>query len=72
MWILLVVVLGAPGYTGTAHTSVVGPVSPPYGDGHVHLIRTDGFVEARSITVQLIPAGAARRIDADPSPHWGF
>jgi hypothetical protein len=37
------------------------------GGGDVHLIRNEGTVEARTIVVQLIPAGAARRIDV-PSP----
>jgi quercetin dioxygenase-like cupin family protein len=37
------------------------------GGGHVHILRNEGAVEARTIAVQLIPAGAARRIDvADP------
>ena len=38
----------------------------PRGD-HVHIIRNEGSVVARTIAVQLIPAGASRRIDvADP------
>ena len=37
------------------------------GGGEVHLIRNEGAEEARTIVVQLIPAGAARRIDA-PAP----
>jgi hypothetical protein len=38
----------------------------PRGD-HVHIIRNEGNVVARTIAVQLIPAGASRRIDvADP------
>jgi hypothetical protein len=37
------------------------------GGEHVHNIRNEGVVEARTITVQLIPADAVRRIDAaDP------
>jgi quercetin dioxygenase-like cupin family protein len=38
------------------------------GDGHVHLIRNEGLVDAKSITVQLLPAGAVRRIDAPAPP----
>ena len=34
---------------------------------YVHLIRNGGTVGPRSITVQLIPVGATRRIDA-PAP----
>lgn len=37
------------------------------GGDHVHVLRNEGAVEARTMTVQLIPAAAARRIDA-PSP----
>jgi len=40
----------------------MGFVDP--GGGHVHLIRHEGAVPARTIAVQLIPAGAVRRIDA--------
>ena len=40
----------------------------PHGHGnHVHIIRNEGNVVARTTTIQLIPAGATRRIDvADP------
>jgi hypothetical protein len=37
------------------------------GGDHVHVLRNEGAVEARTIAVQLIPAGATRRNDA-PSP----
>lgn len=38
----------------------------PHGS-HAHIIRNEGGVVARTIAVQLIPAGAERRIDvADP------
>lgn len=42
------------------------------GGDHVHLIRNEGTVDARSITVQLIPDGAARRIDAPAPGNCGF
>jgi len=42
------------------------------GGDHVHLIRNEDSVEARTIAVQLIPAGATRRIDADANPHCAF
>jgi len=38
----------------------------------VHLIRNEGTVEARSITVQLIPVGATRRIDAPAQGNCPF
>ncbi len=41
----------------------------PGGD-HAHVIRNEGAVEARTTTVQLIPEGADRRIDApNPNPN---
>ncbi len=37
------------------------------GGDHAHILRNEGTVTASTITVQLLPAGAARRIDAaDP------
>lgn len=47
------------------YTQGMGFVDP--GGDHVHEIKNEGAVEARTITVQLIPADAVRRIDAaDP------
>jgi hypothetical protein len=37
------------------------------GGDHVHNLRNEGTVNARTVAVQLIPAGAVRRIDA-PAP----
>jgi quercetin dioxygenase-like cupin family protein len=45
-----------------AGTGVIDP-----GDGHVHLLRNEGSVDLVTVTVQILPAGAARRIDA-PNP----
>jgi hypothetical protein len=46
----------------TTNTAFVDPR-----DGHAHIIRNEGKVVARTTAIQLIPAGAARRIDvADP------
>jgi uncharacterized cupin superfamily protein len=47
------------------YTQGMGFVDP--GGDHVHILRNEGTVEARTITVQLIPAAATRRIDA-PDP----
>jgi hypothetical protein len=42
-------------------------VDPHSHGNHVHIIRNEGNVVARTTTIQLIPAGATRRIDvADP------
>ena len=50
-----------PNCKPTVYTQGMGFVDP--GGDHVHLLRNEGAVEARTITVQLIPAGAARRIE---------
>jgi cupin domain len=49
----------------TVYTVGMGLVDP--GGDHVHNLRNEDTVEARTIAVQLIPADATRRIDA-PSP----
>ena len=54
-----------PGCTPQTYSQGMGFVDP--GGDHVHLIRNEGAVEARTMAVQLIPAGATRRIDA-PAP----
>jgi quercetin dioxygenase-like cupin family protein len=48
------------------YTQGMGFVDP--GHNHVHVIRNEGAIEARTITVQLIPAGATRRIDVAAGP----
>jgi hypothetical protein len=43
----------------------MGFVDP--GGDHVHILRNEGQVEAKTIAVQFIPADAVRRIDVvDP------
>jgi len=42
------------------------------GGSHVHMIRNETGVLATGYAVQLIPAGAARRIDADAPPNCTF
>jgi uncharacterized cupin superfamily protein len=42
------------------------------GGGDVHMIRNEGTVDAQTIVVQLIPAGAARRIDAPDPGNCSF
>ena len=49
----------------TVYTTGMGFVDP--GGDHVHNLRNEGNVEARTVAVQLIPADAVRRIDA-PNP----
>jgi hypothetical protein len=50
--------------TAREYTVGMGFVDP--GGDHVHLLRNEGAVEARTVAVQMLPAGATRRIDADP------
>jgi hypothetical protein len=49
------------------HVYTAGQGFVDRGGDHVHMIRNEGSVEARTYAVQLIPAGATRRIDA-PAP----
>lgn len=50
------------------HEYTAGMVFVDAGGDHVHLLRNEGSVEARTVAVQLIPAGATRRIDAPAPP----
>ena len=59
-----------PSCTGTVYT--VGMTFVDEGGDHAHLIRNEGFAEARTIAVQLIPAGATRRIDAQGNAACPF
>ena len=54
----------------TVYTQGMGFVDP--GGGHVHILRNEGTVEARTITVQLIQADAMRRIDAENPGNCPF
>jgi quercetin dioxygenase-like cupin family protein len=54
----------------TVYTQGMGFVDP--GGDHVHNIRNEGGIEARTIAVQLIPADAVRRIDAENPGHCPF
>jgi hypothetical protein len=51
-----------PSCTPKTYTAGMGFVDA--GGDHVHLLRNENSVEARTVAVQLIPAGAVRRIDA--------
>jgi hypothetical protein len=42
------------------------------GDGHVHIIRDESGAVAQTIAVQLVPAGANRRQDADDPGNCAF
>jgi len=55
-----------PACTPHIYTVGMGIVDP--GHDHVHVLRNEGAIEARTITVQLIPAGATRRVDVPTGP----
>ena len=59
-----------PTCTGTVYTA--GMTFVDHGGDHSHMVRNEGFVEARTTAVQLIPAGAIRRIDAEGNPACPF
>lgn len=59
-----------PNCTPTVYTQGMAFVDP--GGDHLHLLRNEGAVPASSITFQLIPAGAVRRIDADNPGNCPF
>ena len=56
----------------TPKVYTVGMTFVDEGGDHVHVIRNEGAIEARTITVQLLPAGAIRRIDAPGNPACSF
>lgn len=58
--------------TCTPRTYTVGMGFVDAGGDHEHVIRNEGAIEARTITVQVIPAGAVRRVDAPDPGHCGF
>jgi Cupin domain len=56
---------GDPDCKPHLYTPGMGFVDP--GGGHVHILRNEAQIVAKTIAVQLIPAAAARRIDVvDP------
>jgi hypothetical protein len=58
--------------TCTPKVYTVGMTFVDEGGDHVHVIRNEGVVDARTITVQVLPAGATRRIDAPANPACTF
>jgi len=56
----------------TPHAYTVGQGFVDEGGDHVHMIRNEGLVEARTVAVQVIPANAVRRIDKPASPDCPF
>ena len=75
---LIVVTAGAvTAYEGddpscTPHVYTAGMGFVDEGGDHVHVLRNEGAVEAKTVAVQLIPAGAVRRIDAEANAACPF
>jgi hypothetical protein len=40
--------------------------------GRVHLVRNEGDTDLELVVMQLVPSGAARRIDEDRPPWYDF
>jgi hypothetical protein len=55
-------------YSSKAVNGVANMGFVDHGGDHFHLLRNEGSVVARTVVVQLIPAGAARRVDVTPGP----
>jgi quercetin dioxygenase-like cupin family protein len=51
--------------TCTPHVYHAGESFTDIGCGDIHLVRNEGTETAMDVAVQIVPAGAARRIDAD-------
>lgn len=56
----------------TPHVYTVGMGFVDAGGTHVHIIRNEGSVDAKTIAVQLIPAGQPRRNDAEAPGNCPF
>jgi quercetin dioxygenase-like cupin family protein len=54
--------------TCTPHVYLQGSTFIDPGGGHVHLLRNESGSLAVTVAVQLVPAGAPRRIDVTPAP----
>jgi hypothetical protein len=50
------------------HVYTAGMSFVDSGGNHTHVIRNEGTIPASDIAVQLVPAGAARKIDAPTAP----
>jgi hypothetical protein len=50
------------------HVYTAGMSFVDSGGNHTHVIRNEGTIAASNIAVQLVPAGAARKIDAPTAP----
>ena len=54
--------------TCTPHLYTAGMAFVDHGGTHVHMLRNEGTVPAKTVAVQMVPAGATRRVDAASPP----
>jgi quercetin dioxygenase-like cupin family protein len=75
---LIVVTAGAvTAYEGddpscTPHVYTTGMTFVDEGGDHVHILRNEEGVEAKTVAIQIIPAKAQRRVDTPGNPACGF
>jgi quercetin dioxygenase-like cupin family protein len=61
-----------PTCTPHVYTAGTGIVDDALDASHVHLLRNEGSVNLVTVTVQIVPAGAPRRIDAPDPGNCNF
>jgi quercetin dioxygenase-like cupin family protein len=61
-----------PTCTPHVYTAGTGVIDDALDASHVHLLRNEGSVNLVTVTVQIVPAGAPRRIDAPDPGNCNF
>jgi mannose-6-phosphate isomerase-like protein (cupin superfamily) len=61
-----------PTCTPRVYPAGTGVIDDAVDPSHVHLLRNEGSVDLVTVTVQILPAGAPRRIDAPNPGNCGF
>jgi len=61
-----------PTCTPHVYTAGTGIVDDALDADHVHLLRNEGSVNLVTVTVQIVPAGAPRRVDASDPGNCNF
>jgi mannose-6-phosphate isomerase-like protein (cupin superfamily) len=61
-----------PTCTPRVYPAGTGVIDDAVDPSHVHLLRNEGSVDLVTVTVQILPAGATRRIDAPNPGNCGF
>jgi mannose-6-phosphate isomerase-like protein (cupin superfamily) len=61
-----------PTCTPRVYPAGTGVIDDAVDPSHVHLLRNEGSVDLVTVTVQILPTGAPRRIDAPNPGNCGF